>query len=215
MDAADGSGPRVKVCGITTERDVDLAVELGADAIGLNFYPPSPRALEPRSAARLARRCPPFTTVVALFVNPRREDVSAVLDTVAGIAVLQFHGTEEPEFCAGFGRPYVKAVAMEAGVDLAAQMRRFATAGAMLLDAFDPDLWGGTGRSFDWKRVPGERAMPIVLAGGLTADNVADAIRRVRPYAVDVCGGVESAPGRKDERKLRAFMRSVHSVRSS
>ena len=209
------SAPRVKVCGITSQRDLCLAVDLGADAIGLNFYPPSPRALEVRQAVALATRCPAFTTVVALFVNPTFGDVAAVVDAVPQIGVLQFHGTESPEFCEQFKRPYIKSIGMRPGLEVLGEIQRYPGAAAILLDSFDPLRWGGTGRAFDWGQVPPEQLTPTVLAGGLNADNVAAAVRQIRPYAVDVCGGVEASPGVKDEAKMKAFMWSVESVRSS
>ena len=203
---------RVKICGITSLQDLSAAVAAGADAIGLNFYPPSPRYLELERAAEIGRSCPPFVNLAALFVNPERPAVEAVLRAVPAVSVLQFHGKEPPEFCASFGRAYVKTIGVHDEVDVAEEMRRYCDASAVLLDSYDPVRWGGTGREFDWNKVPDERVRPLVLAGGLNPENVADAIRRVRPFAVDVCGGVESSPGVKDPEKLVAFMRSVEIV---
>lgn len=203
---------RVKICGITSVDDLNAAVSVGAHAIGLNFFPPSPRALTVQRAAVLAKCTPPFLNVVALFVNPERQVVEDVLAAVPSVSTLQFHGTEPPEFCSSFGRPYIKSVGVRGEFDIAAEMGRYIDAAAMLLDSFDPVIWGGTGRSFDWSKIPENRTKLLVLAGGLNPDNVEDAIRKVQPYAVDVCGGVESSPGVKDPDKLISFMRSVERV---
>ena len=199
---------RVKICGITNRQDARDAVDVGADAIGLVFYPPSPRCVTLEQAQEIVADLPPFVTVVALFVNAERGEIAQVL---AGcrIDLLQFHGQECPAYCAEHGRPYLKAVRMRAGVDLAAERARYAGASALLLDAYQPGVPGGTGEAFDWTRVPNVMAGQIVLAGGLTPENVADAVRRVRPYAVDVSGGVERDKGRKDRDKMAAFMRGV------
>jgi phosphoribosylanthranilate isomerase len=205
--------PQVKVCGITTEHDFDMALRCGADAIGLNFFPPSPRYIDVELATQLGRRCPPFTSLVALFVNATQQTVRAVLNAVPQLSVLQFHGVEPPEFCRSFGRAYIKSIGVREDVDLAKEIPRFDEASAILLDSFDPVRWGGTGRAFNWSAIPAERLKPLILAGGLTPENVAGAIGQVRPYAVDVCGGVEVSPGVKDEAKMEQFIRSVRSVR--
>ncbi|MCH9672086.1 MAG: phosphoribosylanthranilate isomerase [Gammaproteobacteria bacterium] len=202
---------RVKVCGITRAEDAAAAADFGADAIGVNFFPKSPRYVAPESAQGLIEGIAPFVSVVALFVNPSREDVQTVLSRV-DIDVLQFHGTETPEFCESFSRPYIKAIGVGEDVDLEAQALRFRASRAVLLDALDTTRWGGTGETFDWSRVPERWGVPFVLAGGLDADNVAEAIQRVSPAAVDVCGGVEAEKGIKDLTKLENFMRSVHRV---
>ncbi|MCU0766800.1 MAG: phosphoribosylanthranilate isomerase [Gammaproteobacteria bacterium] len=199
---------RVKICGITARQDARDAVDLGADALGLVFYPPSPRCVTVEQARAIVDGLPPFVTVVGLFVNAERAQIATVL---AGcrIDLLQFHGQECPDYCAGHGRPYLKAVRMREGVDLAAERSRYATAGALLLDTYQPGVPGGTGEAFDWTRVPAALAGEVVLAGGLTPDNVTAAVRQVRPYAVDVSGGVERAKGRKDRDMMAAFMRGV------
>jgi phosphoribosylanthranilate isomerase len=202
---------RVKICGITRREDALDAVRLGADAIGLVFYPPSPRCVPLDQASAIVDRLPPFVTVVGLFVNASREEIGDVLGAVR-IDLLQFHGTECPEYCAAHGRPYIKAVRVREGVDLLAERERYAGASALLLDTYQPGVPGGTGRAFDWGLVPPELGAQAILAGGLDPDNVGEAVRRVRPYAVDVSGGVEREKGRKDAGKIAAFMRGVVSV---
>jgi phosphoribosylanthranilate isomerase len=199
---------RVKICGLTRGPDVAAAAELGADAIGLVFYARSPRAVGVEEARALLACSPPFVTSVGLFVNADPDYVRAVLERVP-IDLLQFHGDEPPGYCGAFGRPWIKAVRVRHGVDLLGQRRRYHAALGLLLDAFDPSAVGGTGRRFDWGLVPPALAPRIVLAGGLDATNVAEAIRRVRPYGVDVSGGVESEKGRKDRVKIAAFMKGV------
>ncbi len=205
---------RVKICGITRVDDAHTAAKLGADAIGLVFYPPSPRAVDISQAQEITSALPPFVTVVALFVNPPPEDVEAVLRAVP-VDLLQFHGSEAPQECLRFGRPYIKAVSMRDDVELTRSVREHSSARALLLDSYKAGILGGTGTRFDWSLIPEELGKPIILAGGLTADNVAGAIRRVNPYAVDVSGGVEAGKGIKDAYKLAAFIGEVNSVRGS
>ncbi len=202
---------RIKICGLTRPEDARRASGLGADAIGLNFFPPSPRFLSVPVARAVRASIPAFVSSVAVFVNPDAEEVRRVIGEV-GVDMLQFHGTEPARFCEGFGLPYLKAIGMHEGVDLAAVVREYPSAAAWLLDVHDTHKWGGTGRSFDWSAVRGRFDRPIVLAGGLAPENVQDAIRRVRPFAVDVCGGVESAGGIKDEAMLAAFVERVEGV---
>ena len=199
---------RVKICGITNREDALDAVRHGADAIGLVFYPPSPRAVTVAQAAAAVAGLPPFVTVVGLFVDAGRAAIAEVLRGVR-IDLLQFHGDEPPEDCAGHGRPYVKAVRMREGTDLVAERVRFADASALLVDTYQADAPGGTGRAFDWSLIPPALAPGLILAGGLTPENVSEAVRQLRPYAVDVSGGVERAKGRKDPGKIAAFMRGV------
>lgn len=208
---------RIKVCGITRPDDARRAAALGVDAIGLNFFAPSPRFLSVAAARAVRAAVPAFVTPVAVFVNPEADEVRRVVEEV-GAGMLQFHGTEPPAFCRGFGLPYLKAVGMREGVDLARAAREYGDAAALLLDVHDTERWGGTGRSFDWKAAGADgagAARPLVLAGGLTAENVCAAVRTVRPFAVDVCGGVESdaGGGAKDEAKLAAFVREVERCR--
>jgi len=205
---------RVKICGLTRPADIQAAVEAGADAVGLVFHPASPRSVTAEQARALCAILPPFVTAVGLFVDAPAERVRAVLDRVP-LELLQFHGEEPEGFCDGFGRRWIKAIRMRAGLDPAERAAAYPGAAGLLLDAFDPVLAGGTGQSFDWGRIPSALAHRIVLAGGLTPDNVAEAIRRVRPYGVDVSGGVESAKGVKDHAKISAFLRGVRDGDSS
>jgi phosphoribosylanthranilate isomerase len=199
---------RVKICGLTRDSDLEAAVDIGADAIGLVFHAPSSRAVEIEQARRLLSLLPPFVTGVALFVDAQSDFVRAVLDR-APFDSLQFHGEEPPDYCGAFGRPWIKVIRMRPETNLQAQCERYTGARGLLLDTYDPATAGGTGRRFDWELVPEWLAPRIILAGGLTPDNVAEAVRRVGPYAVDVSGGVESAKGVKDRAKLEAFLQGV------
>lgn len=205
---------RVKICGVTRPEDGAHAARCGADAIGLVFYPPSPRAVDLERARAVVAALPPFVTVVALFVDPAPAAVREVLAALP-VGLLQFHGEEPPEACQVYGRPYLKAVPMREGVDLEAEARRYAGAAGLLLDSYRAGLKGGTGVTFDWSRVPAGLGKPVVLAGGLTPENVAEAVRRVRPYAVDVSGGVEAARGVKDPERVAAFIRGVNGAFAS
>ncbi len=202
---------RIKICGITRAEDALEAARLGADAIGLVFYPPSPRVVTPAQAAEVVRELPPFVTRVGLFVNAERGDIAAAIEA-AQLDLLQFHGDESPADCRGHGRPWIKALRMAPEMDVAAEMDRYREAQGILLDAWRPGVPGGTGETFDWDRIPAQRPRPLILAGGLAPENVAGAIRRVRPWAVDVSGGVERAKGIKDAKRLAAFIREVMNV---
>jgi phosphoribosylanthranilate isomerase len=199
---------RVKICGITRAEDGRAAAQAGADAIGLVFYLKSPRYIAVQQAQAICRELPPFVSVVALFVNASRQQVAEVLDSVP-VDLLQFHGTEQAAQCAGFGRPYIKAIAMKEGCDPLSTMKAHPEASGFLLDAWQPELHGGGGVTFDWAQVPERSARPMILAGGLTADNVSRAVARTRPFAVDVSSGVESEKGIKSVEKIQAFMRGV------
>jgi phosphoribosylanthranilate isomerase len=199
---------RVKICGITRVEDALAASAAGADAIGLVFYAGSPRAVSIDAAAAICRALPPFISVVGLFVNADSDAVAAVLRQVP-LTLLQLHGDESADYCAQLRHPYIKAVRMRPDTDVTAALERYPDARALLLDTYSPDLWGGTGRVFDWSRIPARAQRCIVLAGGLTADNVGTAIAQVRPFAVDVSGGVEAAPGIKDARRIHEFMAAV------
>ena len=203
---------RSKICGITRIEDALAAVEAGADAIGLVFYGNSPRAVSIEQAAAILQALPPFVTSVGLFVDMPRDELQQLLQRLP-LDLLQFHGDESPADCEGHGRPYIKALRVRPGEDVAAAMAPYAGAQGILLDTFVEGVPGGTGASFDWSLVPEDAAKPIILAGGLDADNVAAAIRQVRPHAVDVSGGVEASKGIKDAGKIRAFVRAVRDAR--
>lgn len=203
---------RSKICGITRIEDALAAVEAGADAIGLVFYGKSPRAVSIEQAAVILQALPPFVTSVGLFVDMPRDELQQLLQRLP-LDLLQFHGDESPADCEGHGRPYIKALRVRPGEDVSAAMVPYAGARGILLDTFVEGVPGGTGASFDWSLVPENAAKPIILAGGLDAGNVATAIRQVRPYAVDVSGGVEAGKGIKDAGKIRAFVRAVRDAR--
>jgi phosphoribosylanthranilate isomerase len=199
---------RTKICGLKEVEHVQACVRAGADAIGLNFYPPSVRSVSVPTAQRLRAHIPAFVTCVALFVNPTPDEVRSVLTHVAP-DLLQFHGSETPEFCAQFGRPYLKAVAVDGSLVLLDFASQYANAAAILVDTPSAGH-GGSGRVFDWSLLTkSELAVPLVLSGGLNAENVREAISRVRPYAVDVSSGVESQKGVKDSCKIEAFLQAV------
>ena len=199
---------RVKICGIREPDHARIAAEAGADAIGLVFYGPSPRFVSSEAAAAVAAVLPPYVAAVGLFVDASESDVRKVLDHVP-LDLLQFQGDEPPDFCASFGKPFVRAVRMEPGTDLLEYARRFSRAKALMLDAHSPGTPGGTGLTFDWSAIPAGLPMPVILSGGLTAANVGRAVREVRPWAVDVSSGVESSRGVKDPRRIVEFIRSV------
>lgn len=199
---------RVKICGLTRPVDMVAAVAAGVDAVGFVFHPASPRAVSAEEARCLCSGLPAFVTAVGLFVDAAPERVRSILDRVP-LEVLQFHGEEEPAYCASFGRRWVKALRMRPGIDLLAEQARYGGAAGLLLDTFDPARVGGTGRRFEWERIPAAIAPSIILAGGLAPGNIGEAIRRVRPFGVDVSGGVEASPGVKDAGKIRDFMRQV------
>ncbi len=203
---------RSKICGITRIEDALAAVAAGADAIGLVFYGKSPRAVGVEQAAAIVQALPPFVTTVGLFVDMPRDQLQQLLQRLP-LDLLQFHGDESPADCEGHGRPYIKALRVRPGEDVAAAMAPYSGARGILLDTFVEGVPGGTGASFDWSLVPENAAKPIILAGGLDAGNVAAAIRQVRPYALDVSGGVEASKGIKDAGKIRAFVQAVRDAR--
>lgn len=198
---------RVKICGITRSSDAQAAARAGADAIGLVFYPPSPRYVSIERAIEVRDGLPPFVQAVALFVNPDAAQVAQVLGRVQP-SLLQFHGEETPGFCAQFGVPWIKACRVGAGVDLLQYLRAYPDASGWLVDAW-VEGYGGKGTSFDWSLIPAGRDRPLVLSGGLSRSNVREAIRRVRPWGVDVSSGVETAKGVKDSTMIEAFMEEV------
>ena len=201
---------RVKICGITRPGDGVAAAQAGADAIGLVFYPKSPRYLSTERAVEIRDALPPFVQTVALFVNADAAQIAQVLGRVRP-SILQFHGDETPEFCAQFGAPFVKACRIRPGVDALQYLQPFSRAAAWLVDSFVPE-YGGVGESFDWSLVPRELARPLILSGGLDQKNVARAIRAVHPWGVDVSSGVESAKGIKDAGKMAAFVAEVRNA---
>ena len=198
---------RIKICGVSREADIEAAVESGADAVGFVFHPASPRHLSPERAGVLARTLPPWVTPVGLFVNAAPGDVAAVLARVPAL-VLQFHGDETPAQCNAFGRPYLRAARMAPGFDLLDFSRRFSEAQGLLLDAH-VEGFGGGGKAFDWSLVPAGVPHPLVLSGGLRAENVVAGIQQLRPWAVDVSSGVESSRGVKDAAAIRRFCDAV------
>lgn len=204
---------RIKICGLTREDDVDAAVAADADAVGFVFYPPSPRYVTPQRAAELIRRVPPFVAVVGLFVNAAPETVHAACAALP-LDVLQFHGDEDAAYCRQFFRPYLRAARVRPGLDLVEFAGAFPDARGLLLDAF-VEGYGGGGHVFDWALIPPGLPGFVVLSGGLTADNVGDALRRLRPAAVDVSTGVETGKGIKDHQKIAAFVAAVRKADGS
>ena len=204
---------RVKICGITRTEDALAAAKLGADAIGLVFYPSSPRHVDIEQAVSVCRHLPAFVTTVALFLNADEAYVNEVVTRVS-VDLLQFHGTEDPAYCERFSKPYIKALGMGSlsQQDLIGQANAFKNARGLLLDSHIQGTAGGSGEVFDWSTVPQQLNKPVILAGGLTAGNVADAISRVRPWAVDVSSGVEADKGIKSAELMAAFMNEVDNV---
>ncbi|MDE0926488.1 MAG: phosphoribosylanthranilate isomerase [Methylophilaceae bacterium] len=200
---------RAKICGITRLEDALAAVEYGADAIGLVFYKPSPRYVSIEQAATISAGLPPFVSVVALFVDPTQAEVNAVLSRVR-IDVLQFHGEESEVACAQYSLPYLKVIRVKTDTNLIQYAQAYGTAKALLLDTYSEHAVGGTGQVFDWSLIPNNLSVPIILAGGLTPENVNEAVKQVKPYAVDVSGGVETSKGIKNSVKIAAFMAAIH-----
>lgn len=198
---------RIKICGLTRSEDVLAAVDAGADAIGFVFHPPSSRYVAPELAARLCEQIPPYVTPVGVFVNEPAESIAAILERVP-LQLLQFHGDEDEAACLAAGRPYIKAARMRPGLDLVDYAAAFPSARGILVDTL-VEGYGGGGRVFDWSLIPAGFARPLVLSGGLDEHNVADAIRRVRPLAVDVSSGVEARKGIKDPVKIARFVAGV------
>ena len=201
---------RVKICGITNLEDALHACEEGADALGFVFYPPSPRYISPEQANAIVEKLPPFVTPVALFVNASEEQVAQVVSQNSRW-LIQFHGDEVESDCVKYDRPYLKALRMKDGVDIKAQAESFPSALAILLDAYKPGVPGGTGESFDWAAIPNQMPKPIVLAGGLSPENVKLAVKATKPYAVDVSGGVELSKGIKNKFKVKEFISGAKS----
>ncbi len=202
---------RIKICGFTSPDTALYAALAGADAIGLVFYPPSPRHVGLKAAQAIAQALPPFVSRVALFVDAPAEQVREVLDTVQP-DLLQFHGDETPEYCRQFERPYIKAVRVHVGLNLLQYASQYPDARGLLLDACIPGEAGGTGTRFDWQLIPPVMSLPVILSGGLVSGNVGDAIRQVHPWAVDVSSGVESVRGVKDKEKIMRFIAEVNQL---
>ncbi len=211
MDRNTKNRTRVKICGITRREDANAAVKAGADALGFVFYAASPRAVSANMATEIMAGLPPFVTTVGLFVNADKQQVIDLLAQVP-LACLQFHGDESAEYCEQFKRPYIKAIRVNEQTDLAAAAEQFASAQALLLDTYVKDIPGGTGQTFNWQLLPKSFASDIILAGGLTPENVGDAIKTTSPYAVDVSGGVEASKGIKDHDKIKQFIHEVQCI---
>lgn len=202
---------RIKICGITNLDDALAAAEAGADALGFVFYEPSPRYVDIATAKHILASLPPFVTSVGLFVNADEHYLRAVLAELP-LDLMQFHGDESESECQRWGLPYIKAIRMQAGTDLVEVCQTYHSSRGILLDAFVDGVPGGTGQTFDWNTIQQNLTKPVVLAGGLNPSNIADAVRTVRPWAVDVSGGVEAAKGKKDHALIKAFITGVHSV---
>ncbi|MGZ8135896.1 MAG: phosphoribosylanthranilate isomerase [Methylococcaceae bacterium] len=200
---------RVKICGFTRVEDAVYAAHSGVDAIGLVFYPPSPRHVEIEQAVKIVNALPAFTSVVALFVDEQEARIHEVIEQVA-IDCLQFHGDETAEQCRLYNKRYIKALRMQDGIDCSALAQEYHDATGLLLDAYHPGAKGGTGSRFNWELIPKQCDLPIILAGGLDADNARHAVQTVRPYALDVSSGVEVGKGIKDAQKMAAFIREVN-----
>jgi len=202
---------RIKVCGICTVADANKACIAGADAIGMVFYADSPRNVTIASAMEIVSSLPPFICAVGLFVNSSQQEVIQVLSSVQ-LDLLQFHGDEDEVFCNSFNRPYIKVVRIKSDTDLVSLCQQYASARGILLDSYKKGTPGGTGEAFDWELIPNDLSLPVILAGGLNPENVAQAVSSVKPWAVDVSSGVEESPGKKDQKKLEQFIRAVGSV---
>ena len=200
---------RVKICGFTQAKDAVAAANLGVDAIGLVFYPPSPRHVSIERAKEIVEALPAFVSVVALFVDEQESQIREVLSHVS-IDCIQFHGDESVEACRVYNKPYLKAIRMKPGLDIMEIARQYDDASALLLDAYHPGIKGGSGSQFDWDLIPDLCPLPIVLAGGLQVDNVKQAIESVKPYALDVSSGVEAEKGVKDVARMAAFIQQIN-----
>lgn len=200
--------PRVKLCGMTRTEDIACAIDLGADAIGLIFYEKSSRCVTVEKARQLLKNIPPFITITAVVVNPARALVEQII-TQLPVDLLQFHGDESPEYCQQFNRPFIKAIAAESESYIQQMSAHYTHARAILLDTPSALSKGGTGMTFDWLMIPQQTSKPFILAGGLNAANIRQAVNRCAPYAVDVCSGIEASPGIKDHQKMNELMRTL------
>ncbi len=199
---------KIKFCGITRLEDAEHAVAFGADALGFVFFDGSPRCIDPPAAAEIIRQLPPFVCTVGLFVNTDADEVKEISEAT-GIDLVQYHGDETPAICASGPQAWMKAIRVKDGLDLAAEAARYHGASAIFLDTYDDSAYGGTGKQIDWQGIPTGLPRPVILAGGLNADNVAQAIRVVQPYAVDVSGGIEVSKGVKDPVEMQRFVAAV------
>ena len=202
---------RIKICGITNLQDAKVAIDEGVDAIGLVFCENSPRYINISRAKEIVENTTPFVNCVGLFVDAEKEYINNVLKEVA-LDTLQFHGQESEQACALYNKPYIKAIRMNENINLSEEAEKYFSAHALLLDTYIEGLLGGTGIVFDWDLIPKDIAKPIILAGGLNASNVKDAIKKISPYAVDVSGGVETEKGKKDPSKIKEFINEVMNV---
>ena len=205
--------PKIKICGIQNLEDAKFCESLGVDAIGLVFFNGSARNITIATAKEIADNLPPFITVVALFVNPKTSLVNAVLANVK-VDCLQFHGEESDDFCQQFKRKWYKAIAMRQGLNLKQELKKYPNAQAILLDSYCPKSKGGTGKSFNWHDIPLDLAKPVILAGGLNADNIQQAIATVAPWAVDVSSGVEVSKGVKSQNKIKNLVELIRASSS-
>ena len=201
---------KIKICGITTLEDALFAIACGADALGFVFYPQSPRFITLEAAAKIIEKLPPFVTICGLFVNATASEVNKAIST--RISLLQFHGNETPDFCQQFDFPYIRAIQAQNEQILALAQKHYSQARALLVDSYDPKLYGGSGQGFDWLMIPNELRHKIILAGGLNPANVCKAIEQIQPFAVDVSSGVESQKGIKSHSKIKAFCTAVHTT---
>ena len=202
---------KIKICGITNFEDALNASRLGADALGFVFVENSPRYIKPHDAAHIINKLPPFINKVGLFVDPSKQEVEDAA-RIANFDLLQFHGDESEGFCNQFNLPYIKAISVKTDVNLLEYSRQYASASALLLDAYSEEARGGTGKTFDWNLIPKEGSIPLIVAGGLNNENIADLLRQVMPYAVDVSGGVEISKGQKDCKKMEDFILGVRNA---
>ncbi len=202
---------KIKICGITNFEDALNASRLGADALGFVFVENSPRYIKPHDAAHIINKLPPFINKVGLFVDPSKQEVEDAA-RIANFDFLQFHGDESEEFCNQFNLPYIKAISVKTDVNLLEYSRQYASASALLLDAYSEEARGGTGKTFDWNLIPKEGSIPLIVAGGLNNENIADLLRQVMPYAVDVSGGVEISKRQKDCKKMEDFILGVRNA---
>ena len=202
---------RVKFCGITRQADAAFAVRLGVDALGFVFHPKSPRYIEPAEAGGIISGLPPFVTSVGLVVDHSYDQVEDIISQTE-VDLVQFHGDESPELCEQISRPYLKAIRVKEDTDVEMVCSDYRYARGLLLDAYVPGVPGGSGKQFDWSKVPSKPTLPIIMAGGLDAENVKDAINRFKPSGLDVSSGIESNPGIKDEEKMRQFLTAVNQL---